>query len=280
MSWHQNREKLECPGCGKRDYCMVNDDGGEWICMRNSSGRPFSFKSGEVGYLFQTGSPKRVHIFTKPEQKQVTIDARGMWEEALKKTSGAARLRLADQLRLKCSALMELGVAWGEWVESGRKLSAWWFPMRDGHGNVIGLRTRDWLGNKRSVAGSRNGLFIPQCPVESELFIAEGPTDAAALRQMNVYAIGRPSALSGLNELKTFVSKHSFRRVYIIADNDTPKPGLRDVGVDGAETLARHLQLPCCLITLPCKDVRDGIKSGLDHQTLMALAHTAVWVTK
>jgi len=249
--------------------------------MRIVSNKVLCLSDGSIGYVHKAAGVA-APIQQQPREKPVTIDAESMWLSAMKKTPASSRLALADQLGLKYSALMEMGVAWGEWSENKegktRHFSAWWWPMRDGHSRIVGLRARDWNGNKWAVTGSRGGIFIPDCEWERELVVCEGATDCAALRQMNLFAIGRPAAQGALVEIKTFVSRAHVERVIIIADNDNPKPGRIDAGLSSAETLARNLPVPCAVVMLPCKDVREGVREcGLNYETLMALTNTAVW---
>ena len=186
-----------------------------------------------------------------------------MLSKARKETNGEL-IELATQLGVRASALMELRVAWF------RQHNAFGFPMRDGNGSLIGIRLRNWNAKKWSVAGSRNGLFYPYCEPEKELWVAEGGTDTAALRSLNLFAVGRPSCSGGMLELKTLVTKLDIRRAYILADNDKP-------GLDGAESLSRNLQIPSCLMTLPCKDVREFVKIGGDGAMLEDMSRSVVW---
>src|SRR5690606_15794169 len=101
----------------------------------------------------------------------------------------------AAALGVSAGALAMLGVGYDA------RTSSLSFPMRDGHGHVIGLRLRSQDGSfKGSVRGSRNGLFIPSnldallddlsaigmddLPRTPLLILPEGPTSTAAALDM------------------------------------------------------------------------------------------------
>jgi hypothetical protein len=78
---------------------------------------------------------------------------------------------------------------------------AWTWPMRDGARRVIGIRRRyEDARGYRCVPGSENGLFIPEdySPRPGDpLLIPEGPTCAAAARDMGLRVVGRPNSSAG-----------------------------------------------------------------------------------
>jgi Toprim-like len=278
VSWHRIKPPQKCV-CSHHDWCLINDDGSEFLCMRESSSRPLQLSDGQVGWIHGSDN-RRVHIFRKPEPKAQHLSVAAC-EEMLAKATAETTLQqiraLSDQLGLKVSSLLELKVAFAKWTEKAadgrsRSYAAWLFPMRDGNGNLVGFRARDWTGNKWSVRGSRNALFWPWVEPEEELWVGEGATDALALRQLGCFAVGRPSCSGGLLDLKTMTASLGCSRAYIIADNDQP-------GIDGAKRLAEHLPIPCAILTLPTKDVREALKMGLNYQLLMALTNTAIWRT-
>jgi phage/plasmid primase-like uncharacterized protein len=103
--------------------------------------------------------------------------------------------RFAAELGVSMNSLLRLSVGWSE------DHDAWTFPMRNANGKVVGIRLRRPDGRKVSVTGGHEGLFIPRgrdlYPGEP-LLIAEGPTDTAALLDLNFMAIGRPSCTGGV----------------------------------------------------------------------------------
>ena len=99
-------------------------------------------------------------------------------------------LRLETSLGLPASALVSLRVGWS----ADDKATTW--PMMDHDGNVVGIRLRCMkTGRKWSVKGGTSGVFLPVgLPKETKrLFIAEGPTDTAAMLSIGFNCIGRPS---------------------------------------------------------------------------------------
>jgi hypothetical protein len=231
--------------------------------MRSVSERPKTFKSGEVGYIHKLNGHS-TPVPVKREQPKVEIDAEGMVKGWIKETSAAYISSLAQNLGVKASALLEMGVC------RAKEYHATAFPMRDGFGKIIGIRLRANDGKKWSVRGSRAGIFLPYCKSEDIAWIVEGATDTAAARSIGLYAVGRPSCSGGLYHLKTLFDRLHIRRAVIIADNDKP-------GLEGAEQLVRHAQIPCCVMTLPCKDVREFTSFGGTSEMLEDMVKGFVW---
>ncbi len=156
--------------------------------------------------------------------------------------------RLAHSLGLSAESLTRLGIGW-----SG-KHRAWAFPMQNAGGNVLGIRLRLPGGEKLSVKGGREGLFIPKdIGNYVPLLICEGPTDTAALLDLNFLAIGRPSCSGGTKLIVYFIQKVKPPNVVIVADADTP-------GQRGAENLAAVLVSYCKAVRIisPPTGVKDA----------------------
>lgn len=142
--------------------------------------------------------------------------------------------------------------------------------MRNGAGEVTGIRLRLDTGKKLAVRGSKEGIFIPESPPEAIAFAPEGPTDAAACLTLGLYAIGRPSCLGGTEHLKTALKRLQVRRAVILADNDLP-------GIQGAKRLAGELGVPSCIVVPPAKDIRlFKILSGT-KEMLQSIVKEAAW---
>ena len=170
---------------------------------------------------------------------------------------------LASQLRVTPTSLDRLGI--GQY----QPWSAFSFPMRAGDGRVCGISTREPdTGRKRSIAGSRLGLFVPiELDVDGKtLFVAEGASDCAALLSLRLSAIGRPDCQHGSLKLVEFVRRTVPRRVVIVADRD-------EVGRHGAASLAGMLRLvrPTTILTPPAKDAREWIMAGATKRDVLEL---------
>ena len=274
MSLKRVSKKEPCPQCGHDSWCALTEDA--ILCMRDSSGRPCTLKSGEVGYWFDLDGRQRKQLeprFKTPEPP--AIDAEAMLKKWRSNTKAVDFNRLSVELGIKCSALLEMGVAWAN------EHSAFAFPMRDGNGRVCGIRLRASNGFKWSVKGSKTGLFLPWCPPQKTAYLPEGPTDTAALLSIGCYAIGRPSNSGGMDIIKQTVRRLGIQQAVIIADNDedkfTPAGSKFNPGYDGAKSLARNLTIPCCIMTLPCKDARAFVKEGGTVQMLESIVNTMTW---
>jgi hypothetical protein len=169
---------------------------------------------------------------------------------------------------------MEIGRA------SGR--GAWAFPMRDAAGSLRGIRLRTDHGRKLAIRGSHQGLFIPLASPpasaharaderDEPLFIAEGPTDTAALLDLpggGVDAIGRPSCNGCAGLCAEFVHAHRrWRPVVIVADND--QPGIRGAAALADELHARGVRARAVTPPKGVKDAREWKRRGLTREELM-----------
>jgi phage/plasmid primase-like uncharacterized protein len=134
--------------------------------------------------------------------------------------------------------------------------------MRDENMRIIGIRRRFGDGNKKALAGSCNGLFIPTgLSNDKPLFICEGPTDCAVALDLGFEAIGRPNCNSKVEMTAEFCKGRS--EIVIIGDNDE-----NDAGKKGAEKLAGKLLLHCLSVKIiyppgETKDLRQWLRAGL-----------------
>lgn len=180
--------------------------------------------------------------------------------------------RMADLLGLPCDPLASLGVGWS----AEHRASSW--PMRDGSGDVIGIRLRcPETAKKWAITGSRAGLFyVPELLAADRpgrLWVVEGPTDTAALLSIGCDVVGCPSAGCGGDLLAEVGRRVRPAEVIIIADADGP-------GVAGAERLADALLIvaPVRLIAPAAgfKDARAWVVGGASHAVLAAVADASL----
>lgn len=241
-----------CRICGKPDWCMhARSDGryaGFSICSRVES----STRWGESGWLHGEGLPgpraSRSWRVDLDFGQSTRLDIPDIVQRALRQTSPEDRARIADRLGVSGVSLQRLnlcvlrgklarraGIRWGA--------EAIGFPMKRGD-RISGVRLRLANGKKFSIGGGREGLFIPE-DVDlygGRLVIAEGPTDVAALLDLGVPAIGRPSAATGSLLVERVAAAGLFDQVVVFGDNGS-------AGERGAHSLAQ-------LLRLYCKDVR------------------------
>jgi len=258
MSFTRVTKANPCPVCKKPDWCRVFADG--WVeCMRVQSDRPA--KSG--GFMHRLEDGPRLYVplmrFAPPVLNAAKLH--GTW---LNLTSTGLMAGLADSLGLSCAAIMAVQAAWAE------PHKAWAFPMRDGYGNVVGIRLRRPDGFKFAVRGSRQGIFLTDRPPQETLFVCEGPTDTAAAIELGLFAVGRPNCCCGGAEIKTYAQQHAVTRVVIIADNDKP-------GLDGARKVGGELKLPFAIYVPPAKDLREFVQLGGTRAMIENTLKGTVW---
>ena len=266
-------KKFPCPACGKDSWCLIGEKAA--LCMRVQSSKPYQLKnSGETGYWHDLDTT--VVRPPPPKQKEPPkIDAGRMIRDWSERTKPSYYVSLAEDLGVSIESLRLIGAAW-----SGSH-SAWAFPMRDGNGVICGIRLRHDDGSKRSVWGSKTGVFLPYGAPGKTAFMPEGPTDLCALMSMGLWGIGRPSNSGGLDIIKQTIFRLGVQRAVIIADNDfdhVAKDGHKfNPGYDGAQALAGNLGIPTCVMALPCKDAREFVKNGGTREMLENQLDNMLW---
>ncbi|HEV2296868.1 MAG TPA: toprim domain-containing protein [Tepidisphaeraceae bacterium] len=146
--------------------------------------------------------------------------------------------------------------------------------MVDAAGVVIGIRLRTLAGDKYAVKGGREGLFLPRAlRGGGALYITEGPTDCAAMLDLGLDAVGRPSCTGGAHHLVTLIRRLRPREVVIVGDDDDP-------GRRGAESLAvillaHSVQLRVIYPPPEAKDVRIWKIAGAIAADVEALVTAA-----
>lgn len=263
--WLRVSRKNPCVICEKDDWCTYTDDGAV-CCMRTANNRPM--KNG--GYLHKVSNDYRPYV--PPIRKEApppeeVIDFKDLWTAWSRQTTPKSLILFAEKLGVDPMALHALGCIWAY------PHNAWAFPMKNAHGEIVGIRLRNEMGHKWAVKGSKSGLFIPNIISmgEGPLYICEGPTDTAAALCMGFQPIGRPSCM-GLEEMiQEYIKLNQVRRIMILADNDTP-------GLLGAEKLQNNIKCPSCILTLPCKDIREFYSMGGTKIAIESMIKNLIWI--
>jgi hypothetical protein len=239
---------------------------------------PHPSKSEQGGWLHRIGGP----VVYKP---------RPVYVESLPAVTNfaAETERYLDNIKNYDSLSKTLGVSQRslERLQVGHNGQGYTFPMRDGRENIIGIRVRGEK-SKWYVPGSRNGLFWPERVYSGSdwpLVICEGPTDCAALLDLEFDAIGRPSCSGGTEHVMEFL-RGKRRDVIIMSDNDEPKErpdgSVWFPGQEGAAKLAYQIK-PFVRSVKIChppahKDIRDWKTAGATKQVVMAIIKNARYV--
>ena len=227
--WKRVSRHMKCPICSKTDWCGVSDDGTAVICMREPSQKA----TANGGWLHRIGdSPppmKRAALPREPEPP-----ARD-WIEYHERTTRLVRKLpfLAQRLGVNVEALHAMNVGFIEDIE------AWTFPMRDGFGCQVGEHLRFVNGEKRSIKGSKLGLFMSVCAArhgppagaDKPVLVCEGASDTAYLIGLGHVAIGRPSNISDPQAVRVFLERTGppiMHDVYIVADRDDGEAAARN----------------------------------------------------
>ncbi len=183
--------------------------------------------------------------------------------EWLAATSASGLAEFAASLGVSTPSLVAVGAAWAP------PHAAWAFPMRNGYGNIVGIRLRNDQG-KFAVRGSRQGIFLADLAPQKTLFVCEGPTDTAAAVELGLFAVGRPNCCCGGTDIRTYIRRLGLARAVLIADNDKP-------GLDGAKKVGSEFKLPFALYVPPAKDLREFLRLGGTRALIENTLKGTVW---
>lgn len=214
--------------------------------------------------VVRSQSPMGSCVRKEGEEQRLIIDPSGLMLEWSQHTPPEWIDRMAVSLGVTALSLTMLCCAWAA------PHNAWAFPMRDGDGEIIGIRLRAQDGKKWAVTGSRQGIFVPISPAERTVYICEGPTDTAAALSIGLFAVGRPSCTGGTDQLKVTIERLGICKAVLASDND--KPGLK-----GAAKLAQEIGVPTCTFIPPAKDLRAFVNNGGTKQLIETLTRSMVW---
>lgn len=263
-----------CPVCGKSDWCGISQDGQLCICMRIEDGAIRATDNG--GFLHKLDAsriPGRTWREAPEDCPPKPVDTTNwpvLAATFTSKVNPACLQRLSLELGVSADSLKRLWVGWSP------RDKAWSFPMYQVNGYVCGIRLRNWQGHKWAVRGGKQGLFIPQyfpyCLDHLRLFVAEGPTDTAALLDMGFIAVGRPSCRGMEQQVVQLAQQTRAGQVVIATDNDQP-------GQDGAAHLASVLQqagIRHRIMAPPAgvKDIRAWMQAGATADDITSLLDT------
>lgn len=224
-----------CPICRHPDWCLISTDGTTAVCTRTPSDRKFGNK--DAGYIHQLADPV---VVAQPIRKPPPSKSYIAWNtDAItheKYLTPDQMAFCARDLGVTSHSLWRLCMGWSSAAR------AYTFPMSDGK-ECIGIRLRRPEGPKFAVTGSSNGLFIPRnLTGEGPLLIVEGPTDTAAMLDLNFDCIGRPSCSACVDMTVAYCEG---RDVVIVGDYDEqkkrPDGTVYYPGQEGAEVLANAL---------------------------------------
>ena len=258
LSFRRVSKASPCPQCGKPDWCTVGDYG--VVCMRVESARPV--KNG--GWFHAFGAAGGRPLPPPPPRRQPpAINATALHRAWLAATVPESLAAFASALGLSVAALTAVGAAWAP------PHAAWAFPMRDGHGDVVGIRLRNERG-KFAVRGSRQGIFLADVPAQKTLFVCEGPTDTAAAVELGLFAAGRPNCCCGGLDIRNYARRHKCGNAVVVSDNDKP-------GLDGARKVGGELGLPYAVYVPPAKDLREFVRLGGTRAMIENTLNHTVW---
>ena len=262
---------VDCPICGKPDWCLLAEDASAAICARIESPK----KMGSAGWLHklngQVAAPPTSRA--RPALAAPPPDWGDKFDGFQAAMSLERRAAIAQDLHVSEESLFALRTGWS--IEN----DALAFPMRDEQRRIVGFRLRTMRGDKFAVTGSRNALFIPCLePLEDRVYICEGPTDCAALLTLGggLFAVGRPSNTGAEEMIVRLFGRFERRRVreaLILADRDENGSMGERTTLRGARQLAQALGrigVRSTILRPPAKDMRAWVADGL---TLTEFCH-------
>lgn len=255
----------KCPICGKSDWCMICPTGQSCICKRVESKRPVR---NDAGWLHRLDEP--IPAFTPPPKREKpAFEGFRMAREYAAALDPAEKGKLAVSLGLPPEGLNSLPMT--GWRVEPDGVGCFTFPEFDGSGAIVGIKRRFLTGHKKTIAGGKPGLTLPDGwdeDVSDPIYVVEGPTDAAAMVCAGMKAIGRPSNRGGADYLTEALREiKPERTVIVVGENDPKKDGLWP-GLEGAIAVAgalkQHRDRVMWVLTYPeFKDVREFLTSEM-----------------
>lgn len=240
---------INCPICGKPDWCRVSENGTWALCSRV----PFYSQQGTMHRINQNKEIKN----TVRNKNTVPINWKNL-NDSFVKNCGTWRIK-------QFAALKGLSVKNLLRMQTGFDGECYTFPVYNDQFQISGIQRQYGDGKKLMVKGSTLGLFIPTCfkPHTKPLVVAEGASDCTAALDLGLNAIGRLNNSSGTDFLVNICRIDT----YIISDNDKNK-----AGQNGAFALANKLKnngVKCKVIIPPYKDLREWMKkTDLDSERI------------
>ena len=219
--------RRRCPVCDRPDWCLIAADGSAAICQRVES----DHRVGDAGWLHRlrddvTPPP----ISPRPRRQRPSIDWAARQERYLRHLTPDGRAHIARDLGVSNTTINAMTIGWCQ----SRGVYTW--PLRDGHGRIVGVRTRASQGAKRADTGSDgNGLIYGPDLASRYLLIAEGPTDATALADCGYLSVvGLPSCRAGTGYVIDLIRRLQPTLVLLIPDRD-------DAGLSGFADVAASI---------------------------------------
>lgn len=270
------RAHRQCPVCHNDHVCMIHKDWHAAICFRvregaktDRQGEPIAARDG-MGWVHDLRSEIEVAtppVRIKPE-KPPSLDCDARARKVWRACDWVVLCELSEATGIPPLALEMLAPGFD------KEHWGWAFPMRDHARRIIGFRVRTRGGRKFAIAGSRNGLFIPDTYHRKvrHLCIAEGPTDTAALLSAGLCTIGRSHNTGGVELIQRLLQRQVHKpEVLIVADRD-------DAGGEGARKLAREIfwQTNGLKVIQPPEGINDArqwlLDKGMTAKTVKAMA--------
>lgn len=225
--WNRATRCRPCKICGGPDNCTESSDGKFVYCGRQADGSIKQNSGGQFLHVLDD-SPKAIDWLNRnPKPKQATEKPKPTrdWNKVARDAfyslnAAQARVELSTRLSVSVASLDRLQVGWLG------KTRGWTFPERDGSGRAIGINRRMLNGDKRRESGSQSGLtFDPETWLNysqiSDVHLVEGASDTAAMIDLELSVVGRPSNSGGVELLGELLKRvPADRRILVVGEND------------------------------------------------------------
>jgi hypothetical protein len=234
--WIRVSRQSPCPLCGKPDNCSVSQDGQAVWCGRVSEGAIGENAGGQYLHrLVEPWAPRPLPVLPSPRSSSPESLDLAVQVERWAKHAQPHRERLAAQLGVSTDSITALEVGWQH--------GCWTFPERDSSGAIIGINRRSPEGTKRRIKGTRAGLtYSPKWDTGTgPILLVEGASDTAAVMDMGLSVIGRPSNNAGVAMLAEMLRAFPEERQIVVIGEHDQKPDGRWPGREGAIRTAQGL---------------------------------------
>jgi len=277
MQWTEVCKEHRCLVCGKTDWCSRSDDGQAFNCKRTTTQtNGFTLvKPAESGAIFRVEdlSQAQPAPVPAPKPKLESSELTAKQQQCL--AGGAGMIgTVAASLGLKEESLRKLGCGYIDEdavSSSGNhyRRQCWTFPEFNGKKEIVGIATRNRDGSKFMLPGSRRGIYIPEGwnTGSGAVYLVEGASDTAAMIELGLSVLGRPSCAGGEFEFAE-VHKDFDREIVVLGDRDEVKQDGSLPGQEGCQKTAKELTemlgREVCWAIMPegFKDPREFLLAG------------------
>lgn len=268
------RKGRECPVCEHDSWCSIGSEG-QVMCRRVESAKAKVDKNGQPYWVHDLGDPRgeiaKREATSTPKMTESELMV--IHRDHLRAGSHTARVNEARRLGVSAKALEIMQVGGGRDARGSYTL----WPMFGPELRLVGLMRRYENGEKKYWRGGGAGVFVPMGSFVTDpaqyrtMHVVEGGSDVAAMVDIGLRVVGRPSNTGGLPFLRWVRSVNKSVQFIVCAERDWRPTEKCDCsrdrycgqcwpGLYGASLVAKEIGGVIAWPKYPAKDVRESIQ--------------------